>query len=64
MLAHRYGRGLTTGLCIEDIERWPEDIRAVGARQVHEAVRNWLDKKRAVTGYLIKESTPRHWEKL
>ncbi|MCA1363474.1 insulinase family protein [Bradyrhizobium sp. IC3069] len=63
MLAHRYGRGLTTGLCIEDIERWPDDIRAVGAQQVHEAVRKWLDKKRAVTGYLIKESTPQHWEK-
>nr|WP_245326931.1 pitrilysin family protein [Bradyrhizobium sacchari] len=64
MLAHWYGRGLTTGQSIEDLQRWPDDIRAVGAQQVHEAVRKWLDKKRAVTGYLIKESAPQHWEKL
>ncbi|WP_442868892.1 M16 family metallopeptidase [Bradyrhizobium sp. CCBAU 25338] len=60
MFAHWYGRGLTTGLCIEDIQRWPDHIRAVSAQQVHEVVQKWLDKKRAVTGYLIKESTPQH----
>lgn len=64
LLAHWYGRALTTGLCIEDVQRWPDDIRAVGAPQVHEAARKWLDKKRAVTGYLVKESTPQHWETL
>ncbi|WP_425249022.1 M16 family metallopeptidase [Bradyrhizobium huanghuaihaiense] len=64
MLARRYGRGLTTGLCIEDIRGWPDGIRAVDTEQVHEAVRKWLDKKRSVTGYLIKESTPKHVEKL
>lgn len=64
MLARWYGRGLTTGLCIDDIRGWPDGIRAVGAQQVHEAVRKWLDKKRSVTGYLIKDSTPKHGEKL
>ncbi|WP_245473946.1 M16 family metallopeptidase [Bradyrhizobium zhanjiangense] len=64
MLARWYGRGLTTGLCIDDIRGWPDDIRAVDAQQVHEAVRKWLDKKRSVTGYLIKESAPKHGEKL
>lgn len=64
MLARWYGRGLTTGLCIDDIRGWPDGIRAVGAQQVHEVVRKWLDKKRSVTGYLIKDSTPKHGEKL
>ncbi|MDA9408829.1 hypothetical protein XH80_19430 [Bradyrhizobium sp. CCBAU 45384] len=64
LLAHWYGRALTTGLCIEDVQRWPDDIRAVGAPQVHEATRKWLDKRRKVTGYLVKESTPQHWETL
>ncbi|WP_407119516.1 M16 family metallopeptidase [Bradyrhizobium sp. LMG 9283] len=64
MLAHCYGRGLTTGLSIDDIRGWPDGIRAVGAQQVHEAARKWFDKKRAVTGYLIKESTPKPGEKI
>ncbi|MFK4719568.1 zinc protease [Bradyrhizobium niftali] len=64
MLARWYGRGLTTGLSIDDIRGWPDGIRAVGAQQVQEAARKWFDKKRAVTGYLIKESTLKHGEKL
>ncbi|WP_342709711.1 pitrilysin family protein [Bradyrhizobium sp. B124] len=64
MLASWYGSGLTTGLCIDDIRGWPDGIRAVGAQQVQEATRKWLDKKRSVTGYLIKESAPKHEEKL
>lgn len=64
MLARWYGRGLTTGLSVDDIRGWPDRIRAVGAQQVCEAARKWLDKKRSVTGYLIKESTPKHGETL
>lgn len=63
MLARWYGRGLTTGLCIDDIRGWSDGIRAVGAQQVPGAVRKWLDKKRSVTGYLIRESTPKDGEK-
>ncbi|MGY2811852.1 M16 family metallopeptidase [Bradyrhizobium sp. USDA 4506] len=64
MLASWYGRGLATGLCIDDIRGWPDGIRAVGAQQMQEAARKWLDKRRSVTGYLIKESAPQHQEKL
>ncbi|WP_234685032.1 M16 family metallopeptidase [Bradyrhizobium monzae] len=64
MVARWYGRGLTTGLCIDDIRGWPDGIRAVGAQQVREAARKWLDKKRSVTGYLTKELAPKHEEKL
>ncbi len=53
-LARWYGGALTTGLSIEDIRSWPDRIRAVTAEQVRQAAEKWLDKKRSVTGYLIK----------
>jgi zinc protease len=62
-LARWYGGALTTGLNIENIRSWPERIRAVTADQVREAAIKWLDKKRSVTGYLIKDITPIHAEK-
>jgi len=62
-LARWYGGALTTGLSIEDIRSWPERIRAVTADQVREAAQTWLDKKRSVTGYLVKDLMPKHAEK-
>jgi zinc protease len=62
-LARWYGGALTTGLSIEDIGSWPERIRAVTADQVREAAKKWLDTKRSVTGYLVKDLTPNHAEK-
>jgi zinc protease len=57
-LARWYGAALTTGLGVEDIRAWPERIRAVTAEQVRKAAATWLDKKRSVTGYLIKDVGP------
>jgi zinc protease len=62
-LARWYGGGLTTGLSIEDIRSWPDRIRAVTAEQVRAATQKWLDKKRSVTGYLIKDTAPKREEK-
>jgi zinc protease len=62
-LARWYGGGLTTGLSIDDIRSWPERIRAVTAEQVRAAAAKWLDKKRSVTGYLIKDTAPKREEK-
>jgi zinc protease len=62
-MARWYGGALTSGLSIEDIRSWPERIRAVTAEQVRDAAQKWLDKKRSVTGYLIKEPAPRREEK-
>ncbi|MBR1126269.1 insulinase family protein [Bradyrhizobium lablabi] len=56
-MARWYGGALTSGLSIEDIRSWPDRIRAVTAEQVREAAAKWLDKKRSVTGYLIKDTT-------
>src|SRR6266566_121635 len=62
-LARWYGGGLTTGLSIEDVRSRPDRIRAVTAEQVRAAAQKWLDKKRSVTGYLIKDTAPKREEK-
>jgi zinc protease len=62
-LARWYGGALTTGLSIDDIRNWPDRIRAVTAEQVRVAAKKWLDKKRSVTGYLIKDTAPKREEK-
>jgi zinc protease len=56
-LARWYGASLATGLTIDDITRWPERIEAVSAPEVQTAARKWLDKRRAVTGFLLPETT-------
>ena len=60
VLARFYGLALTTGSTVADLRARPEHIRAVSAEQVRDAARRWLDKRRSVTGYLVKES--RHEE--
>jgi zinc protease len=44
---------------VADVESWPDRIRKVTADQVREAARQWLQKQRSVTGYLIKDTGPR-----
>jgi zinc protease len=58
-LARFYGLVLTTGSTIEDLRARPDLIRAVTADQVREAARRWLDKRRSVTGYLVKDAADR-----
>ena len=53
-LAQWYGVALTTGSTVEDVQAWPDRIRAVTPAAVRDAAAKWLDKKRSVTGYLIK----------
>ena len=62
-MARWYGGALSTGLSIDDIRSWPDRIRAVTADQVRAAAQKWLDKKRSVTGYLIKDTMPKREEK-
>jgi len=56
VLASVYGSALTIGLSIEHVRSWPDRIRAVSAEQVRAAAQKWLEKKRSVTGYLIKDT--------
>jgi zinc protease len=53
-LARWYGASLSTGLTIEQIRTWPTRLRAVTVDDVKNAARDVLDKRRSVTGYLIK----------
>jgi zinc protease len=57
-MARWYGGSLMTGATVNDVTKWPERIRAVTAAQVQEAARHWLDMRRSVTGYLIKDKSP------
>jgi zinc protease len=54
-LARLYGSALTTGTTVEDVRGRPDRIQAVTPEAVHEAARHWLDKRRSVTGYLVKD---------
>jgi zinc protease len=58
-MARWYGAALMTGATVEDVKQWPSRIRAVTADEVQDAARKWLDKKRSVTGYLVKDMTPK-----
>ena len=55
-LARWYGAAMATGLTVEEVARWPQDIDSVTAEQVRAAAERWLRKNRGVTGYLIPEA--------
>ncbi len=57
-LARWYGAGLATGESVDAIRAWPDDVRAVTADAVRDAARHWLDVRRSVTGYLVKNLQP------
>jgi len=56
--ADRYGRALTTGLTIADVQAWPEVLQAVTPEDVMAAAKRLFDRKRAVTGWLQPEPQP------
>jgi len=58
-MARWFGAALTTGSNIERVQSWPDRIRAVTPEAVNAAAKTYLDKRRSVTGYLIKDTTPR-----
>jgi len=58
-MARWYGTSLTTGGTVERVQSWPERIRNVSTDAVDAAARTWLDKRRSVTGYLIKDASHR-----
>lgn len=51
-LANRYGRALTQGLTVEDVQAWPDILQAVTAEQIVEAARDVFDRDKSVTGWL------------
>jgi zinc protease len=53
-MARWYGGALTTGLTVEHLKTWPDRVQKITAADVQDAAKNWLDKRRSVTGYLVK----------
>ena len=54
-MARWYGAALTSGENIERVASWTARLRKVSRDDVQNAARTWLDKRRSVTGYLVKE---------
>ena len=54
-MARWYGAALTSGGSIEMVTSWSARVRAVTPEAVQNAARTWLDRRRSVTGYLVKE---------
>ena len=57
-MARWYGAALTSGGSVEKVTSWPARVRAVTPEAVQNAARTCLDKRRSVTGYLVKETPP------
>jgi zinc protease len=62
-LARWYGEALTTGSSVEDVQSWPDRIRAVTSDQVRAVAKEWLDRNRSVTGYLVTGPAAKQEEK-
>lgn len=54
-LANEYGQALTTGLTVQDVQDWPAILDAVTAQDVLAAAREVFDRRRAVTGWLMRD---------
>jgi len=52
-LARRYGMALTSGLTVEDVQDWPDILQAVTVEDVLAAAELVLDRKNAVTGWVV-----------
>ena len=55
-LARWYGAALTTGTTVEDVRQWPARVDAVTAEDIKQACRQWLEPRRAVTGFLLPQA--------
>ena len=55
-LARRYGRALTSGLRVEDVQAWPDILQAVTEEDIIEAAKMIFARDNAVTGWFQKPS--------
>jgi len=56
--AYAFGIALTTGQSVEDVEAWPDRIKAVTVEQVNAAARAVLGQTDHVTGLLLPKPAP------
>ncbi|WP_424976439.1 M16 family metallopeptidase [Dinoroseobacter sp. S124A] len=53
--ARTYGTALTSGLTVADVQAWPDILEAVTAEDIKAAGEMVFDKRKAVTGWLMRE---------
>jgi zinc protease len=58
-LARIYGSTLAVGGTVAQVQSWPDDIEAVTADDVKAIAARYLDARRAVSGYLLKDEAAR-----
>lgn len=54
-LANMYGQAVSTGLTVTDVQAWPDILNAVTEADVLAAARAVLDRRKSVTGWLMRE---------
>ncbi|WP_293575436.1 pitrilysin family protein [Phaeobacter sp.] len=54
-IANRYGRALTSGLTVEDVQAWPRILQSVTADEIIAAAKKSLRPEVSVTGWMMKE---------
>lgn len=54
-IGNRYGRALTSGLNVEDIQAWPDVLQSVTEDDVMQAARDLFDRRASVTGWIMSE---------
>jgi len=54
-IGNRYGRALTSGLTVEDVQAWPDILQAVTGDEIIAAAREVLQPETSVTGWLMKD---------
>ncbi|WP_170329618.1 M16 family metallopeptidase [Ruegeria arenilitoris] len=54
-IGNRYGRALTSGLTVEDVQAWPDILQAVTGEEIIAAAREVLQPETSVTGWLMKD---------
>jgi len=56
-IGSRYGRALSSGLTIEDVQAWPDILQAVTEDDVMAAARMIFNRNASVTGWLMRQET-------
>jgi len=55
-LAQSYGRALTSGLTIADVQDWPDILQSITADDIIAAARDVFAAKNSVTGWVMAET--------
>jgi len=55
-IGNRYGRALTSGLTVQDVQEWPALLQSISEDEIIEAAHAVLQPEGSVTGWLMRET--------